>query len=346
MKYQIIASIAAGLYLVSASPAADALPWAQANPQANAAANAYADAYAEAIAIAHPDPEAYALAASADDCASIACHASCGSLIIEGQACSQNSEDSYSGPYNSSCLCSSDSKFMQYYSPCLECGWTLWKYYSAYVTSALEACSTLSTEPTGTARCSTTLTDSYTPDFDIDGCSYLGNCEESTTAPEASSTAETSSQQTTSTSQAPTSTAAEESTSSTAAAETSTSEASTSETETTAPQESTSSTTGGETQAQSSAEHSATEQSSFEQSSSTAEESTIKQSNTEQASSAISEETTSFAADTSSSDASVVESFSSSVGTSSSPTLATFEGAAVKVGASSAIAAILFSLLF
>ncbi|ODQ56858.1 hypothetical protein WICANDRAFT_98115 [Wickerhamomyces anomalus NRRL Y-366-8] len=204
-----------------AIPEAIALPWAQANPQAYAAANAYADAYAEAVAIAHPDPEAYALAASADDCASISCHASCGLLIIEGQACSQNSENSYSGPYNTTCLCSSGSKFLQYYAPCMDCGWTLWKYYGGYVSSALAACETLSTEPTGTLRCSTTLTDSYSIDTGIQGCSYLGNCptETSSTAqttdsPDQTSAAPTSAEPTSAapTSDAPSSTQAAPST--------------------------------------------------------------------------------------------------------------------------------------
>ncbi|CAM9023541.1 unnamed protein product [Wickerhamomyces anomalus] len=176
-----------------AVPEADALPWAQANPQAYAAANAYADAYAEAVAIAHPDPEAYALAASADDCASIACHASCGLLIIAGTDCSLNSENTYAGPYNTTCLCSSGSSFLQYYTPCMDCGWTLWKYYGGYVSSALAACKTLSTEPTGTLRCSTTLTDSYTIDTSIQGCSYLGNCPTDTSKAASSSSSSTTS---------------------------------------------------------------------------------------------------------------------------------------------------------
>lgn len=192
-----------------AVPKADALPWAQANPQANAAANAYADAYAEAVAIAHPDPEAYALAASADDCASISCHASCGLLIIEGQACSTNTENTYAGPYNTSCLCSSGSSFLQYYAPCMDCGWTLWKYYGGYVSSALAACGSLATEPTGTSRCSTTLTDSYTIDTSIQGCSYLGNCPTETTSSTAETTSSTAQGSTAApTSNAPTSTAA------------------------------------------------------------------------------------------------------------------------------------------
>jgi len=163
-----------------AIPDAIALPWAQANPQAFAAANAYADAYADAIAIAHPDPEGYALAASADDCATIACHASCGLLIMAGTGCSENTEDTYQGPYNTTCLCSAGSDFNKYYAPCMECGWTLWKYYGGYVSSALAACQTMSTEPTGTLRCSTTLTDSYTIETGIQGCSFLGNCPTTT----------------------------------------------------------------------------------------------------------------------------------------------------------------------
>ncbi|CAM9023539.1 unnamed protein product [Wickerhamomyces anomalus] len=163
-----------------ATPDALALPWAHANPQAYAAAQAYADAYAEAIAIGHPDPEAYALAASDDDCATIACHASCGLLIIAGTECSLNSENTYAGPYNKTCLCEDGTDFINYYTPCMDCGWTLWKYYGGYVSSALAACETLSTEPTGTLRCSTTLTDSYTIDTSIQGCSYLGNCPTTT----------------------------------------------------------------------------------------------------------------------------------------------------------------------
>lgn len=301
MKFQILASIVAGLSLVSASPVAEALPWAQANPQAAAAANAYADAYAEAVALAHPDPEAYALAASADDCASISCHASCGLLIIEAQSCSQNKENSYSGPYNETCLCSSDSKFIQYYSPCMDCGWTLWKYYGVYVTSALEACKTLSTEPTGTSRCSTTLEGTYTPDYNIQGCSYLGNCESTTSA----AAVESSAEQSTSTS------AAAEETSSTAQQASSTGAAqTTSAAETTSEQPSQSAAPTSEAQGQSSA----------------------------------------AAAGSSEAQGSAVVAQSSSAsagaGASSTPVVQTFEAAAVKVGATSAVFAILFSLLF
>lgn len=160
---------------------ADPLAWADANPHAEAAAEAYAQALAEAMALAHPDPEAYALAASADDCATIGCHAACGYLILDGSACSENKTDTYSGPYNTTCLCSSDSHFLQRYPGCMECGWTLWKYYGPYVTSALEACSTLSTEPTGTLRCSTTLSESYSKDANA-GCAFGGACVSSSTA--------------------------------------------------------------------------------------------------------------------------------------------------------------------
>ena len=168
---------------------ADSLPWSRANSFAEAAAIAYSNAYSEAIAIAHPDPEAYALAASADDCASIGCHASCGLLIIEGQKCSTNDENSYSGPYNTTCLCPSDTSFMKYYAPCMNCGWTLWKYYGGYVSSALAACGTLSTEPTGTLRCSTTLTDVYSIDTGLQACEYTGNCPTETTTSETSAPA-------------------------------------------------------------------------------------------------------------------------------------------------------------
>ncbi|ODV72321.1 uncharacterized protein CYBJADRAFT_185797 [Cyberlindnera jadinii NRRL Y-1542] len=153
----------------------DAVPWADAVPEANAVAQAYAEAYAEALAIAHPDPQAYALAASEDDCATFSCHAACGYLILDAQACSINETDTYSGPYNTTCLCSDGSNFLERYPSCMECGWTLWKYYGVYVTEALAACSTLSTEPTGTLRCSTTLTDSYTKDANA-GCAYGGGC--------------------------------------------------------------------------------------------------------------------------------------------------------------------------
>lgn len=150
-----------------ASPVADPLPWANANPQAAAAAHAFAEAHAEAVAIGHPDPKGYALAASADDCASVECHMHCGMMIVYGENCSQNQENHYAGPYDQDCLCSTGSDFMSEYAACMDCGWTLWKYYSPYLTSALEACSTLSTEPTGTSRCSTTLSSSYSFDPSI-----------------------------------------------------------------------------------------------------------------------------------------------------------------------------------
>ena len=160
---------------------AESLPWARANSHAASAAKSYAQAYAHALSMGYPDPEAYALAQSEDQCATIACHASCGLMIIEGQRCSLNTENSFWGPHNSTCLCAPDSPFLEYYPPCMECGWTLWKYYSAYVIEALQACETLSTEPTGTSRCSTTLTDIYTPDWEIDACLYTGGCETTTT---------------------------------------------------------------------------------------------------------------------------------------------------------------------
>ncbi|ODQ61111.1 hypothetical protein WICANDRAFT_61681 [Wickerhamomyces anomalus NRRL Y-366-8] len=179
-KSLLLASLIS-LSLANPFAEADPLAWADANPYAEAAAEAYAKALAEAMAIAHPDPEAYALAASADDCATIGCHAACGYLIIDGSACSENKTDSYSGPYNTTCLCASDGHFMNRYPSCMECGWTLWKYYGPYVTSALEACSTLSTEPTGTLRCSTTLSQSYTKDANA-GCAFGGACVSSSTA--------------------------------------------------------------------------------------------------------------------------------------------------------------------
>ncbi|CDR41553.1 CYFA0S07e03444g1_1 [Cyberlindnera fabianii] len=166
----VAVSGAMALGAAAPAPQPEALPWANANPAAAAAAVAFADAYAEAVAIAHPDPEAYALAASEDDCATIGCHASCGMLIIYGSACSENKENQYAGPYNTTCLCADDSKFVKQYPSCMNCGWTLWKYYGGYVSSALAACGTLSTEPTGTLRCSTTLTDSYTIDTGLQAC--------------------------------------------------------------------------------------------------------------------------------------------------------------------------------
>lgn len=171
--FQLIKSEAIAL------PEGDALAWADAwgsaIPESEAASEAFSSAYAEAIAIAHPDPLAYAMAASADDCATIACHAACGYLILDGSACSLNKTDTYSGPYNTTCLCSDGSKFMDRYPSCMDCGWTLWKYYGPYVSEALEACSTLSTEPTGTLRCSTTLSESYTKDANA-GCEFGGAC--------------------------------------------------------------------------------------------------------------------------------------------------------------------------
>ncbi|CCH43651.1 putative secreted protein [Wickerhamomyces ciferrii] len=173
MQFSKVLLTASLALLSAASPIAEALPWAKANPQAAAAAQAYADAYAEAVAIAHPDPKAYALAASADDCADVQCHMNCGLMIVAGQDCSENSEDNYSGPYTSGCLCNAEgsTKFQSYYDACMDCGWTLWKYYSVYLQPALEECHkdfpSVSTEPTGTSRCSTTLTDEYTKETDI-----------------------------------------------------------------------------------------------------------------------------------------------------------------------------------
>lgn len=172
MRLSTVVYSLASLAIVSAE--AVALPWANANPRAAAAAKAFAEAFAEAEAIGHADPEAYAMAASDDDCADISCHAACGYLILNGQSCSLNTTDTYSGPYDSSCLCGSDSNFMKRYPACMDCGWTLWKYYGGYLENALEACNLL-TEPTGTQRCSITLTDSYTIDANA-GCAYGGQC--------------------------------------------------------------------------------------------------------------------------------------------------------------------------
>ncbi|ONH66458.1 hypothetical protein BON22_3748 [Cyberlindnera fabianii] len=177
MKFSTAILTAAIAAIVTAAPSAEPLPWAKANPQASAAAQAYADAFAEAVAIGHADPEAYALAASADDCATIACHAACGQMIIAGQACSKG-ENTFGGPYITGCLCgSSDTEFLSFYDACMDCGWTLWKYYSPYLAEALGEChdedSQYSTEPTGTSRCSTTLTDSYTMDTGINYSTYL-----------------------------------------------------------------------------------------------------------------------------------------------------------------------------
>ncbi|CCH43873.1 putative threonine-rich GPI-anchored glycoprotein [Wickerhamomyces ciferrii] len=226
----LLATIASAI----AAPKAEAIPWASANPHAAAAANAFADAYAEAIALAHPDPEAYAYAASADDCATIGCHASCGLLIVAGQECSKNTENTFQGPYNTTCLCSAGSQFNQYYAPCMNCGWTLWKYYGGYVSSALAACETLSTEPTGTLRCSTTLTDSYTIDTSMRACEYTGGCPTTTSTTSSSSTSTSSSSSvasstlsSSSSSSIPSSTSAASTSSSTSAAVTSSSSSST-----------------------------------------------------------------------------------------------------------------------
>jgi hypothetical protein len=175
MKFStaLLATLTASLTF--ASPIADALPWANANPQAKAAAQAYADAYAEAVAVGHADPEAFALAASEDDCADITCHMNCGFMIIKGQECSLNEADTYSGPYEDGCLCgTADTEFLSYYDACMDCGWTLWKYYSVYLVPALQQCqvedagANVQTEPTGTSRCSTTLSGTYTKDTSID----------------------------------------------------------------------------------------------------------------------------------------------------------------------------------
>ncbi|ODV70588.1 uncharacterized protein CYBJADRAFT_109639, partial [Cyberlindnera jadinii NRRL Y-1542] len=81
-----------------------------------------------------------AMAASADQCADIGCHANCGLMIIEGQRCSLNTTTAFWGPHNTTCLCEPGSPFLNYYPGCMNCGWTLWKYYGAYVTDALRAC--------------------------------------------------------------------------------------------------------------------------------------------------------------------------------------------------------------
>ncbi|ONH67879.1 hypothetical protein BON22_2765 [Cyberlindnera fabianii] len=160
MQFTRFALAALAAKVVSAAASPEALPWANANPQAAGAAAAYADAYAEAIAIAHPDPEAYALAASADDCASIACHAACGMLIIYGSACTSNTENQYAGPYNTTCLCSDDSDFIKQYPACMNCGWTLWKYYGGYgvVTEYTTYCPLTTTEAATSTDAATTKT--------------------------------------------------------------------------------------------------------------------------------------------------------------------------------------------
>jgi hypothetical protein len=310
MKYQYVVSALALATNALAAPSADALPWAKANPQAGAAAQAYADAYAEAEAIGHADPQAYALAANADDCASIACHASCGLLIIEGQSCSKNTDNTYEGPYDESCLCSDDSSFMKYYSPCMDCGWTLWKYYGVYVESALSACG-LSTEPTGTSRCSTTLTDEYTPDYNINGCTYLGNCADTTTSSSSTSSAEDDA----------TSTSAQET--STTAKETSTS---TQETSTTAKETSTS------TQ-----ETSTTKQSTESSAKQTSAGTTTKPVTSD----LVSTFSTGKTGSTTSSEVK-----SSTSAESSTHVISTFEGAAVKIGGAASILAAFAFLLF
>jgi hypothetical protein len=169
--------LSVAVFATSTLAAAVPIPHALSNPVAAPIAQAYVDAYAEAVAIGNQDPEAYAQAASDDDCASFSCHLSCGQMIVTGQACSM--DGSYTGPYIDGCLCDStgNTDFLSYYNACMDCGWTLWKYYSPYLSPALEACNAefpqYSTTPTGTSRCSTTLTSSYSVDTDINYSTYL-----------------------------------------------------------------------------------------------------------------------------------------------------------------------------
>lgn len=121
---------------VVASTISGSPPWFRANPFAEAVAMAYSNASSEAFTIAHADPKVCALVASADDCASIRNHASCGLLIIEGQKCSAKKESSCSGPYDNTCFCPFETNLMKYYARCMSCGWTLWKFYGGYVFSA------------------------------------------------------------------------------------------------------------------------------------------------------------------------------------------------------------------
>ncbi|CEP22913.1 unnamed protein product [Cyberlindnera jadinii] len=175
-SFKAISTLAFSLGLIQAK----SLPMADAIPAAKAAADAYAEAYSEAIALGHPEPEAFALAASADDCATFQCHAVCGTMIIAAQGCSMD-QSSFTGPYTEDCICSDpDSTFMDNYNACMDCGWTLWKYYGPYLTAALEQCqidvgtsTDIATEPTGTSRCSTTLSSSYSLDPNINYSTYL-----------------------------------------------------------------------------------------------------------------------------------------------------------------------------
>lgn len=177
MKFTLaLAAIAAS---VSAIAVPKAQAWADATPEGAAVAAAYADAYAEAIAIGHADPAAYAEAASTDDCADYTCHMNCGLMIVAGQACSTNTANTFEGPYKGDCLCNDDKStdFQSYYDACMDCGWTLWKYYGGYLADALAQCNadypTISTEPTGTSRCATTVTSSYTTDPNINYSTFV-----------------------------------------------------------------------------------------------------------------------------------------------------------------------------
>lgn len=117
-----------------------------------------------------------------DLCATYECHEACGLMIIEGQKCSENMTDTFSGPYTPGCVCNEDAPtpFQEHYSECLECGWTLWKYYSPYLSEALVQCAKdfprlAATEPTGTLRCTTTLSETYTRDPDINYSTFLSS---------------------------------------------------------------------------------------------------------------------------------------------------------------------------
>ncbi|ODV73998.1 uncharacterized protein CYBJADRAFT_184411, partial [Cyberlindnera jadinii NRRL Y-1542] len=146
--------------LLAASTLVSALP----------APNAFADAYGQAVAMAHPDPEAFALAISDEGtCATSICRTYCNLMIIGGTQCTSNTTNPYAGPYDTDCLCSSNSNLMRNYAKCLDCGWTLWNNYGPYASSALAACD-LPTEPTGTLSCSTA------PTTTVENCIDEGNC--------------------------------------------------------------------------------------------------------------------------------------------------------------------------
>ncbi|CEP24985.1 unnamed protein product, partial [Cyberlindnera jadinii] len=127
------------------------------------------------LAAALPEPAALAIS-DEGTCATSACRTSCNLMIIGGTQCTSNTTNPYAGPYDTDCLCSSNSNLMRNYAACLECGWTLWNNYGPYASSALAACG-LPTEPTGTVSCSTAATTT------VANCIEEGNCLITNAAP-------------------------------------------------------------------------------------------------------------------------------------------------------------------